>query len=363
MAGLVAESSTQARGKRKARAMFGGRVSGLTRHFRTTREGKAFIFVTLVVGLAAFNTGNNLLFLVLGFMLSLIVLSGVMSESVLRGVRISRRLPARSYVGRTALIEIALYNSKRRTPSYSLEVEDRAEGLATERRCYFLKVAPHTEQVAAYRRTPKHRGLIHLVEFRIATRYPFGIFEKWRVVPAEAELLVYPALLRLTRQPVIPPINGSEVPQLRVGRGLDILGLRAYQDGDEARSIHWRRTASLGRLVVTERQDESSSKLCVLLDNAQPPTADDRWGRAFELAISRAATAAVHGLEHGQAVDLLVRGGRIVQVSAGRPADPILRFLALLEPEPAATAGGFALVERGAVALHVSVNPNEGRRR
>ncbi|MEY4577524.1 MAG: hypothetical protein RL701_2227, partial [Pseudomonadota bacterium] len=58
------------------------------RHLRTTREGKAFIFVTVGVGIAAFNTGNNLLFLVLGFMLSLIVLSGVMSETAIRGLRV-----------------------------------------------------------------------------------------------------------------------------------------------------------------------------------------------------------------------------------------------------------------------------------
>src|SRR5262245_53220907 len=130
--------------------------------FRTTREGKAFIFVTGGVGLAAINTGNNLLFLIFGFMLSLIVMSGILSELALRRVRVLRRLPDRAFAQSTALIEITLKNNKSWAPSYSLEVEDLADGLPTERRCYFLKVAPSAEQVASYRRTLKRRGRLRL---------------------------------------------------------------------------------------------------------------------------------------------------------------------------------------------------------
>lgn len=335
-------------------AAVGDRVSS-RRRLRTTREGKAFILVTLGVGLAAFNTGNNLLFLILGFMLSLIVLSGIMSETVLQGVRISRRLPLRCHAGTTALVEIALYNGKRRAPSYSLEVEDRAQGLVTERRCYFLKVAPQTEQVAAYRRKPERRGIIQLTDFRIATRYPFGIFEKWRNVPAPAELLVYPALLSEADDELTPPEHGAEVPRQQVGRGIDIAGLRAFQEGDEARSIHWKRSAALGRLVVTERQDESSPKLCILLDNARPLEASGDWDAAFERTVSRAATAAVRAAERGQAVELYVRSGRVCCLAAGRAADPLLRFLALLAPEPADQAGPFAAVDQGASTLRLVV--------
>lgn len=325
------------------------------RRLRTTREGKAFILVTIGVGLAAFNTGNNLLFLILGFMLSLIVLSGIMSETVLQRVRISRRLPSRCHAGNTALIEIALYNGKRRAPSYSLEVEDRAQGLVTERRCYFLKVAPQTEQVAAYRRRPERRGIICLTDFRIATRYPFGIFEKWRNVPAPAELLVYPALLHDPEADITPPTHGAEMPRDRVGRGVDIAGLRGFQEGDEARSIHWRRSAALGRLVVMERQDESSSMLSIMLDNGRPASADAAWEIGFERAVSRAATAAVQASERGQALELHVRSGRVCRLAAGRSADPVLRYLALLEAEPAERAGPFAPAQRGAAIMHIAV--------
>src|SRR3954454_22538212 len=62
------------------------------RHLKFTREGKLFVFVTLGLGFGAVNTGTNLMYLVFGFMLSLIVLSGILSEHALRKLRITRRL-------------------------------------------------------------------------------------------------------------------------------------------------------------------------------------------------------------------------------------------------------------------------------
>ena len=54
------------------------------RRLRLTREGKLFVFVTFGLGFAAVNTGTNLMYPTFGFMLSLIILSGVLSAYVLR---------------------------------------------------------------------------------------------------------------------------------------------------------------------------------------------------------------------------------------------------------------------------------------
>jgi uncharacterized protein (DUF58 family) len=314
------------------------------RHLRSTREGKAFIMVTIGVGLAAFNTGNNLLFLILGFMLSLIVLSGVMSETAIRGLRVSRRLPQRAFAGKVCLVELVLHNKKPRAPSYSLEIEDLAQDAPTERRCYFLKVGPGAEQAAAYRRTLNRRGSLRFVGFRVATRYPFGIFEKWRMLTNPAELLVYPKLLADQDLRHDMKSHGLDSPTQRIGVGTEIAGLRSYETGDDARSIHWPRTASLGRLVVTERQSDASSQLTLLLDNARSintPEEDEQ----FERMVSRAATLAVAGLSHGLSVEVIARGSRSPLLVGFTAADPILRYLALIEsvnPERAPHFGAYA---------------------
>jgi uncharacterized protein (DUF58 family) len=327
--------------------------------FRTTREGKAFIFVTAGVGLAAINTGNNLLFLIFGFMLSLIVMSGILSEIVLRKVRVARRLPERAFAGSTTLIEISLKNGKGWAPSYSLEVEDLAEGMTTERRCYFLKVAPQAEQIASYRRTFKRRGHVSLTGFRIATRYPFGMIEKWRMLPAPEQVLVYPELVRDQTLDHGASLAGADAPTSRPGSGSDVAGLRHYQPGDAARSIHWRRTAALGRVVVFEMHSDSSARVTIVLDNARPTGADPRWDEGFERAISRAAALCVSCVGRELGVEVVCRGQRSPLVLAGSPTDPILRFLALLQPVPAELAPTFAAVGHGSRVVHVRVTPVE----
>jgi uncharacterized protein (DUF58 family) len=325
------------------------------RHLRTTREGKAFIMVTIGVGLAAFNTGNNLLFLILGFMLSLIVLSGVMSETAIRGLRVSRRLPQRAFAGKVCLVELVLHNKKTRAPSYSLEIEDLAEDAPSERRCYFLKVGPGAEQAAAYRRTLLRRGTLRFLGFRVATRYPFGIFEKWRVLSNPSELLVYPALLADQDLRHEMQSHGLDSPTQRIGVGTEIAGLRSYEAGDDARSIHWRRTASLGRLVVTERQSDASSQLTLLLDNAKPAGAI-RYDARFERLVSRAATLVVSGLSHGLSVEVIARGTRSPLLMGYAPADPILRYLALLSNVDAIDAPHYGAYARNTRVMFLSAS-------
>jgi len=319
------------------------------RYFRTTREGKAFIFVTGGVGLAAINTGNNLLFLIFGFMLSLIVLSGILSEIALRSVRVSRRLPQRAFANTTFLVEIALANQKKRVPSYSLEVEDVVRDQPSERRCYFLKVAAGAEQVAGYRRTVKRRGYLRLHAFRVATRYPFGIIEKWRVLEAEEQLLVYPAL-PAREEPLETLLRGlgADAITQRVGSGTEVAGLRHYQPGDPARSIHWKRSAALGEVLVLEKHRDASTHVVIALDNARPERADARWEQGFEQAVSRAAGIVMASAGRELNVEVICRGQRSPLLTAGSAPDPVMQFLALLESVPAASASPFPAVGRSA---------------
>lgn len=314
-----------------------------------------FVLVTLGVGAAAVNTGNNLLYLVLGLMLSLIVLSGVLSDLVLWSIRARRALPARAFAGSPCVIELALANDKRWLPSFSIEVEDQAEAEHTDRRCYFLKVAARAEQVAAYRRTPSRRGVLVLSRFRLSTRYPFGMFEKWRLIEDRAELLVYPALVPVVAPEIEDSLSADDRGLVRRGHGPEVAGLREHRDGDDARAIHWRRTAALGKLVVRERERESGSRLTIVLDTARPDGADEAWHIALELAISRAASLADRALRRGAAVDFVARNGASPIVLPGWPPDPIFRWLARISA--IASAGAPPLPSPRGASLLVAPDP------
>jgi uncharacterized protein (DUF58 family) len=302
------------------------------RRLKFTREGKLFVFVTFALGFAAVNTGTNLMYLVFGFMLSLIILSGVLSEQALRKLHIERRLPTRAFAGEPTLIDIVVNNTKERVVSYSIEVSDQAALESNERRCYFLKVAPGAEQTASYRRVAARRGRLRFEGFRVSTRFPFALFEKWRELDREDELLVYPALLSYPFAEGAAREEGDQAGSSR-GRGTETRELREYRSGDEMRSIHWRRSAALGKPVVREYEREAASVLSILLDNEKPANAPAEWEVAFEENVSRAAYVAERALSRGYSVEICARSMRSAMLTGGSPPDALWRFLALLSAD------------------------------
>jgi uncharacterized protein (DUF58 family) len=306
------------------------------RKLKFTREGKYYLGITLGVGFAAINTGNNLLYLLLGMLLSLIVVSGVMSDLSLRRLTVTRRLPVRAQVGRAHLVEIEVYNHKKRVPSYAIEVEDLRAGQPADKRCFFLKISPSSAQVAAYRRTPARRGRDRHTGFRIATRFPFGLFEKSREVEAEGELIIYPAV-----DPVRLPLEepgrraGGSTANGR-GAGDETYALRPMRDGDDPRDIYWRKSTMGDLIILRERARETRPDIELCVDTTRPrsatrPPDSDAFVQQLERRIREVASRAVAHIKRGDTVIVSTTVGDRVRGDKNWGADPILRFLALLE--------------------------------
>jgi uncharacterized protein (DUF58 family) len=270
-------------------------------------------------------------------LLALIVVSGVMSELSLRDLTVVRRLPLRAQVGRAHLVEIEVFNHKGRVPSYAIEVEDLRAAQPADKRCFFLKISPKSAQVAAYRRTPLKRGRDVHVGFRIATRFPFGLFEKSREVPAEGELIIYPAVDPVQLPPSGTGRHAGNDSSLGRGNGEDFLGLRPLREGEDPRDVHWRKTAALGHLVSRERAREARPDVTLALDAIKPASATEEWDIAFERRIRDAASRAVAHLKRGDSVTIRTSTGLVSRGDRASGADPILRFLALLDAQTAPT--------------------------
>jgi uncharacterized protein (DUF58 family) len=301
------------------------------RKLKFTREGKYYLGITLGVGFAAINTGNNLLYLLLGMLLSLIVVSGVMSDLSLRNLTVTRRLPVRAQVGRAHLVEIEVYNHKRRVPSYAIEVEDLRAGQPADKRCFFLKISPSSAQVAAYRRTPARRGRDRHTGFRIATRFPFGLFEKSREVEADGELIIYPAVdpVRLPMEDAGRRAGGGGANGR--GAGDETFALRPMREGDDPRDIYWRKSTMRDQLVLRERARETRPDCQLTIDTVRPTGVDDGFWQQFEKRIRDVASRAVAHIKRGDGVLVTTPLGERVRGDKNLGSDPILRFLALLE--------------------------------
>src|SRR5437868_3002879 len=84
-----------------------------------TREGMAYIVIVLVIGIAALNTGNNLLFIIASAMLGAFVVSGIASAGMLRNLELNAALPDHVFARRPLQARLALSNVRWWAPAFS----------------------------------------------------------------------------------------------------------------------------------------------------------------------------------------------------------------------------------------------------
>jgi uncharacterized protein (DUF58 family) len=316
-----------------------GRLAGLARRWlrpprtlRPTRAGWVFGALTFAVGFAALNTGNNLLYLVLALMLAFLVLSGVLSESALRGIAVRRIVPAELFDRGVARVGLEIANRQRRVPAFAVVVEDRVRererpGRAAGR-VFALRVGPGEREIRSYRFRPNGRGEIRFEGFHVYTRFPFGLFSKALRIESPERALVYPAVEPLG----VPPQLGStrELGQRPAGRGAtgaEVSGLRDFEPGDLVRRIHWPASLRRGALVVREVRSQQQDEIEVRLR-----TAGQGPGEPFERSVSWAASEVVAFLAAGSRVGLRTDREHFPGRDGAQQRARLLAFLARVEP-------------------------------
>ena len=301
------------------------------RTIKPTRDGWWCLFVAVGLGVAAINTGNNLLYLLVSALLALIVVSGILSEQAMRGLALTGVTPEELYAGRPALLGATMANRKRWLTSYSVTLELLApEARALEsgsRFIYFRRIEAGTDRLATWEETLPRRGRRSLAGVRITTRFPFGLFMKAGRPALTDEVLVFPAV-----RPVPPESLGrlgdaGDSAARRRGRGNDLYNLRAYRPGDDPRFIHWRSSAKMEALMVREHEaDTSDDSRLVLVGRGRAGT------ETLETGLSEAASLVVALIRAGAGVEL-IGPDLFVPLGHGRPhLRRVLAALALYEP-------------------------------
>ncbi len=313
--------------KSRGRGGAGRKSYWLPRTIRPTREGWWFIIASFAVGLAATNTGNNLLYLVLAMMLSFMAVSGVLSEQTMRHLRLNRELPRRLFAGVPASFRVWLVNGKRRLPSYALHLteEDPVGGRTASH--FLLRVAPNGREAWQYALTFPRRGRRHLPGLRLLTRFPFGLFVKVSRPILSDPVLVYPAIRSLTPEEVPTALEPGWRERDRRGHGAGLRNLRPYRPGDDPRLLHWKTSARAGDLMVKELEDEERLRVRLVVEDPMPRTPS----ALIEANLRYAASLANHAIRLGALVQLVTGDGATGFGQGEGQLDRILERLALYE--------------------------------
>jgi uncharacterized protein (DUF58 family) len=302
------------------------------RQLRFTRAGRVLVGLALATGFAAINTGNNLLFLGWGLVLSSIVLSGLMSEAVIRRLTLTSHALPRARVGETAHLSLLLANASPRVPALAVEAlaelsSPRGEQVIAAP-CE-LRLEPGARRELHARFVPQARGLHRIRCLRLQTSYPFGFFEKGRRFGGRDEAFwVMPAAVPVGAILKAIESRGSESATRHAGPGEDFFSLRPYRSGDDPRRIAHRRSARTGRWVV--RESEAVVGRAVLLElrlfaDLQPVHC--------EQAIAAFGSVAEALLGAGRAVGIVAPGLHVPVAPGEGQRWRVLMALARLEPE------------------------------
>ena len=289
-----------------------------------------FVSAAVFVLISAWNTGNNLLYIVLGMMVSLIMVSVIFSRVTLHRLSVERSFPPTVHAGRSADLVVWVRNNKRVFHSFSVEVD--VSGRAGDSAAYILKVAPGKVATVVTPRTFNERGLYHLEPTRLSTGYPFGLFEQSILCNGRREVLVYPEIKRLKESVVDRAlVRGDTLSRGGRGRGTEYHGLREYFHGDDARLISWKVSAKQGKLMLREFEKPERKGLILVLDTdlARRDGSDAR--EMFEDAVKFSASLAARCIHEGYYVDLMVPNESIGFGSGERQLHKILRCLALIQ--------------------------------
>ncbi|MCK9523750.1 MAG: DUF58 domain-containing protein [Proteobacteria bacterium] len=296
-----------------------------------------FTLVTLGTGIAAINTGNNLLFLMLGLMLGLIIASGVLSERALNALDIRRQLPRRARAGTRFSVSFAVTNRQRALPALAVEIRDIIDGAPFRRSGFFLKIDPGQTRHIDYPCDIAARGTARFSGVRIATRFPFGLFEKRHTLSLDESLLVWPASQPPPRWPKgahAATADTAADTDAHSPTGDDFFQLRDYQPGDDPRHIHWPSSARQQKPVVRDMTQDPGAPVEIVLDAARHP-GDARTDP--EEAIRVAAALIEDIVAQGHPVRLVTAGPEAPHIAESRTAPPLLDHLARLDTAALAT--------------------------
>ena len=304
-------------------------LSYFNRTLQTTREGGGFILLLFAVGLGAINTGNNLLYLILAMCCSFIVVSGVLSEQTLNDITVQITCPKTLYQNDFYALNLEIFNSKKRIPSYSLHVEFPPDPMGRYRideTVYAYQIAPQSSVKKNLRITGLRRGPAHIKTILLKTSFPFGFFVKTKSLATSREVLIFPAI----KDVALPsPSEYSEEGEGTIGlAGDDLYSIREYQPGDPMASVHWKSSARTGALRVKEFSRGGMHTYTLFLNTVDPQTNASVSPETLDNRVTETASLAYHLIRRGDEVSLKTAEMQTSSGNSEAHLEHILKYLA-----------------------------------
>ncbi len=295
---------------------------------RITKVGLWYVLFAVLVAIAATNTGNNALYLVVAVMLGVLVVSGVVSRYNVDRLDAAVEVRGDVFANEPFTVDFSLRNRSRLFPHWFLLVAASKSGIPR-----LVPYLPRKERSQGRLEILlRHRGVQEIPAVHVSSLFPFGFFRKGVRYPVDEELVVFPEIYSAATAEVERTGRFGDAAAGRAGWGHDLYALRGFRQGDDPRGIHWKQTARTGAMVFMERESEDNRRLSILFDNGVGSLDGQAARDRFERLVSEAATAAVDHLARDFEVELVTREQTLPFARGRRQRTAILETLAVIEP-------------------------------
>lgn len=207
--------------------------------FYATRHSLILGLILFATLLAAVNYDNNLVYLILFWLVGMAVVSGVYSHRNLASITVKPGASWPVFAGSDLRFTLQVHNASRQ-PVSALALRVPLDG--KEVTAFLDEIAPgDTELVELVAPVPK-RGVYRLETATVESEFPLGILGVRREATLHQPYIVYPALQGDNPFPDIVFDAQDQDAGSRSG-GDDFYGVRAYLPGEPQRHIDWKAVA------------------------------------------------------------------------------------------------------------------------
>ncbi len=334
---------------------------------RFTQAGKLCLLMAGVAILFGIDIKSTMIYQIAGMVLSLVTLAFFLSLRFRTHLKIRRILPHTCVAESELRYKIHIENQGRKNitaifyreqPAYSLPTWQEFSSIAEEgeekrnifdrkmgyyRWLWLLQqgrrisscdqelptLSPGKDIEVEVSLLPLRRGSVHVKGFTLTRLDPFGLCKYQTTYASPRNLLVLPKLYPVP-QLFFPGSRkyhqgGITIAENR-GDSCEFRSLREYSAGDAIKHIDWKSTARTGKTIVRQYRDEYFSRYGLVLDSFTAKS----HSRAFEEAVSVAASIMTRQHSEDSVLDLLFVGSACVTCSVGRGLADQHRLMELL---------------------------------
>lgn len=309
---------------------------------RWSREGRTLLATAFVATLFAVDVGRTESHALVLATLALLIASLAFTRLYrLTDVRFSARAPRRVSVGDELTFTLSLDNvGQRAHRAVRLEPPPLpSDGTWLDAPARITDLAPGAPTLSTLRARFSKRGVHELGSFRAAMLVPLGLSQGAPIRTEALRFVVVPRPARVVSL-VLPRSpreqSGGTAYTSRTGDATALLGVRPYRPGDPVRDLHARSWARHGAPIVREYQQETFTRVGLLLDTEAAP------GSAhLEAALSLAAGVLAWLSKTDERIDVLAIGEHVERLASAHGQAALehgLDLLAAVQPTSAFNA-------------------------